>query len=206
MKPPQATRGLIDRLALPVWQRENPGLPLPQVYFVMVRGYRLKTMGDPARNDVGINDDAGFLCTPTLYLPENLNTDPSRLGWNPGVGKPYGMLKSNRVWWFYPGAHKGHRPSFRQADDAAVAKALGIPHDGKFEVVRMWGLGDPRNFAEWGHQQVNIHRQRGGGTSSWLCLTVPLDRSDAWLQIATDELKRYGQRTIPVILLEGPVN
>jgi hypothetical protein len=196
----------MDRLALPIWQAENPGLPMPQVYFIMVRGYRLRTMGDPKRNDVGINDDAGFLCTPTLYLPENINTDPSRLGWNPGVGKPYGMLKSNRVWWFYPGAHKGHRPSFRQADNAEVAKALGIPHDGKFEVTRMWGHNDPRNFSEWGHQQVNIHRQLGSSTSSWLCLTVPLARSDAWLQIATDELKRYGQKTIPVILLEGPVN
>ena len=203
---PKAHRGLIDRLALPVWQAENPGRPMPQVYFVMVRGYRTRTMGDPGRNDVGIFDDAAFLCTPTLYLAEDSNTDPSRLGWNPGVGKPYGMLKSNRVWWFYPGAHKGHRPSFRQADDAEVAMNLGIPHEGKFEVTRMWGHGDPRNYDEWGHQQVNIHRAGMSATSSWLCLTVPLDRCDAFLQIATDDLKRHGQKTIPVILLEGPVS
>lgn len=205
MNKPKASRGLIDRLALPVWQAENPGLPLPQVYFVMVRGYRFKTMGNPERNDVGIFDDAAFLCTPTLYLPENANTDPSRLGWNPGVGKPYGMLKSNRVWWFYPGAHKGHKPSFRQADDELVAKKLNIPHSGKFLVTRMWGHGDPRNYDEWGHQQVNIHRAGMSFTSSWLCLTIPLDRSDAFLQTATDELKRYGLKTIPVILLEGPI-
>lgn len=206
MHPPQATRGLIDRKALAVWRQENPDVPLPKVYFVMVRGYRFASMGNPERNDVGIFDDAGFLCTPTLFLPENLNTDPSRLGWNPSVGKPYGMLKSDRVWWFYPGAHKGHRPSFRQADDAAVAKMFGIPHEGRFKVTRMWGHGDKRNYDEWGHQQVNIHRAGMSSTSSWLCLTVPLDRCDAWLQIATDELKRYGQRTIPVILLEGPIN
>ena len=206
MNKPQASRALVDRLALPIWHQENPDLPLPQVYFVMVRGYRKHSMGNPDRNDTGIFDDAAFLCTPTLFLAENSNTDPSKLGWNPGVGKPYGMLKSNHVWCFYPGAHKGHRPSFRQADDQAVAKMFGIPHDGRFEVTRMWGHNDPRNYDEWGHQQVNIHRAGISTTSSWLCLTIPIDRCDAFLQIATDELKRYASKKIPVILLEGPIN
>jgi hypothetical protein len=206
MNQPNATRALVDRCAKVIWDQDHPGEALPQVYFVMVRGYRETTMGHPERNDVGIFDDAHFLCTPTLFMAENANTDPSKLGWNPGVGKPYGMLKSNRVWWFYPGAHKGHRPSFRQADDRAVAKMFGIPHEGLFEVTRMWGHNDPRNFDEWGHQQVNIHRAALSSTSSWLCLTIPIDRCDAFLQIATDELKRYAQKTIPVILLEGPIN
>ena len=206
MSPPAASRALVDRLALPVWHVENPGLPLPPVYFVMVRGYRFKTMGNPERNDVGIFDDAAFLCTPTIFLAENSNTDPSRLGWNPGVGKPYGMLKSNRVWWFYPGAHRGRRPAFRQADDATVAKMFGIPHQGRFEVTRMWGHSDPRNRDEWGHQQVDIHPASLSSTASWLCLTLPVDRADAFLQIATDELKRHALKTIPVILLEGPIN
>lgn len=206
MNKPNASRALVDRLAQVVWDKDHPNETIPKVYFVMVRGYRFQSMGNPERQDVGIFDDAAFLCTPTLFLAENSNTDPSRFGWNPGVGKPYGMLKSNHVWWFYPGAHKGHRPSFRQADDAAVAKMMGIPHEGKFHVTRMWGHNDPRNYDEWGHQQVNIHRAGMSSTSSWLCLTIPLDKSDTFLGIATDELKRYGQKTIPVILLEGPIN
>lgn len=206
MNLPKASRALVDRLALPVWQEENPGKPLPQVYFVMVRGYRKTSMGDSTRNDVGIFDDAAFLCTPTLFLAENSNTDPSKIGWNPGVGKPYGMLKSNHVWHFYPGPHRGRRPAFRQADDANVAKSFGIPHEGKFLVTRMWGWNDPRNYDEWGYQQVDIHPASVSSTSSWLCLTLPYDRSDAFLQNATNELKRYGQKTIPVILLEGPIN
>jgi lysozyme len=205
MNRPQATREEVDAAALPIWLAESPDKPLPKVYFVMVRGYRYKTMGNPERNDVGIFDDAAFLCTPTKYIAENSNTDPSRLGWNEGVGKPFGLLKSNRVWWFYPGAHKSHRPAFRQADDIAVAKMFGIPHEGRFLVTRMWGWGDPRNYDEWGHQQVDIHRAGMNTTSSWLCLTIPLDRSDPFLQEATDELKKYEQKTIPVILIEGPI-
>lgn len=206
MNPPRITRPELERLALPIWRQENPTAPLPVVYFVMVRGYRFKTMGNPERNDVGVNDDAGFLLTPTLFMAENMNTDPSRLGWNQGVGKPYGMLKSNRVWWFYPGAHKGRTPAFRQADDASVARMFDIPHDGKFLVTRMWGYDDKRNYEEWGHQQVNIHQQSVSSTSSWLCLTVPIDRYEAFLGTAVNELRRYALKKIPVILIEGPVN
>ena len=202
---PKASRELVIEKATAGWLADGNEGPLPKVFFFMVRGYRKTSMGDPTRNDVGINDDAGFLVTPDAFYPENMNTDPSRLGWNPGVGKPYGMLQPG-VWWFYPGPHKGHRPSFRQADDADVAKRLGIPHEGKFKVMRMWGYNDPRNYLEWGHQQVNIHRQVISSTSSWLCLTVPFDRSDRWLQIATDALQVHGQKIIPVILVEGPIN
>jgi hypothetical protein len=161
-------------------------------------------MGPTPKNDYGYFDDAFFLVSPTTFLPANANTDPSKLGWNPGVGKPYGMLKPG-VWWFYPGPHKGKLPAFRQADNAEVAKNLKIPHDGKFHVTRMWGRDHKDNFDEWGHQQVNIHFGVGPitGTSSWLCLTVP--KGSPWLQAATDELKKYGQRLLPTILIEGPI-
>lgn len=205
MNPPNVTRPFIEALALKAWRADGNEGPLPKVYFFMVRGYRFKTMGNPERNDVGINDDMGVLLTPTHFVPINMNTDPSRLGWNSAVGKPYGMLQPG-VWWFYPGKHKGRGPAFRQADDAAVAKMLGIPHEGRFKVMRMWGYNDPRNKIEWGHQQVNIHWQSMSSTSSWLCLTVPVDLSDEWLGLATSEMKKYGQRIIPVVLVEGPIN
>ncbi len=196
---------MIEQRAAAAWLADGHTSPLPLVYNLAVRGYRLRTMGNPERNDVGIFDDAFFLCTPDGFHPENANTDPSRLGWNPGVGKPYGLLQPG-VWWFYPGAHRGVRPAFRQADDAAVAKKFGIPHDGKFKVVRTWGHDDPRNYLEWGYQQVNMHPAGMNTTSSWLCLTLPLDRAKPWLQKATDALKKHKQKLLPVILIEGPIN
>jgi hypothetical protein len=204
MKLPKAPRDLIERLALEGWRADGNEGPLPAVYNLAVRGYRASTIGPTPKNDFGYFDDSFFLVSPTTFLPANANTDPSKLGWNSGVGKPYGMLKPG-VWWFYPGPHKGKIPAFRQADNAEVAKKLGIPHDGKFHVTRMWGRDDKRNYDEWGHQQVNIHFGVGPitGTSSWLCLTVP--KGSPWLQAATDELKKYGQRLLPTILIEGPI-
>lgn len=205
MNPPLAEKSLVERLALAKWREDGNTGPLPAVYNLAVRGYRFRTMGNPERNDVGIFDDAFFLVTPDGFYPENANTDPSRLGWNPGVGKPYGMLQPG-VWFFYPGAHKGVSPAFRQADDAQVAKAFGIPHEGKFKVRRMWGIDDPRNYIEWGHQQVNIHPASMSTTSSWLCLTLPYDRAKNWLKIATLALKENRQKLLPVILIDGPIN
>lgn len=202
---PKASRKLVIAKALEAWRADGNEGPLPAVFNLAVRGYRKTTMGNPTRNDFGIFDDAFFLVTPTTMLAENANTDPSRIGWNPGVGKPYGVLKPG-VWYFYPGAHKGVKPAFRQADNADVAKKLGIPHKGKFHVTRMWGINDPRNYDEWGYQQVNIHPAAVSSTSSWLCLTLPFDRAKAWLQTATNALKEHKQKLLPTILIEGPIN
>lgn len=216
MSLPQASRALVESIALKAW-KEAGSIPgnlrsdadpnqLPPVFVLAVRGYRRDSMGKPGVNDVGIWDDAFFLVTPEWFLPENANTDPSRLGWNPGVGKPFGLLQPG-VWYFYPGAHKGITPAFRQADDATVAARLGIPHEGKFYVERSYGPGDPRNWKEWGHQQVNIHPGgNAGGTSSWLCQTLPKPRAKAWLQEGWDALKHHGMKTLPYILVEGPIN
>ena len=186
------------------WMQVCPEIVMPEVWMLGVRAYRKSTMGNPKRNDVGIFDDMLGLVSPGVWRPENANTDPSRLGWNPGVGKPYGMLEPG-VWWFYPGPHKGRSPAFRQSDDADVARKLGIPHDGKFLVKRMWGWDDPRNYLEWGHQQVNIHPAAMSSTSSWLCMTLPYDRAHNWLQTGWDELKKYKQKKIPLVLIDGPV-
>lgn len=202
---PSDTRAATEELALEAWRKDGNEAPLPKVYFFMRRNNRPR-LGRRKGNDVAINDDLGILTSPTVFDGRDMNADPSKLGYNENVGKPYGMLKPG-VWWFYPGPHKGHNPSFRQADDADVARKLGIPHEGKFHVTRMWGWDDPRNYSEWGHQQVNIHWQRSVvGTSSWLCLTVPLAYSDEWLGLAQSEMRKYKQKIIPVILVEGPIN
>lgn len=202
--PPKIRRELAVELGTEAWKQANGDDPMPDVWLFMVRGYRATSMGPTPLNDPGIWDDLIALVTPHSFHAINANTDPSRYGWNPGVGKPYGILQPG-VWWWYPGPHKGHTPAFRQADDSETGRKLGFPHDGKFFVERCWGRNDPRNYHEWGHQQVNIHLGGINSTSSWLCLTVPPQGGEQFLQRAWDSLKAYKQKVIPGVLIEGPV-
>jgi len=202
--PPKVKRELVVKLAEAEWREQHGDDPMPSVYLYMVRGYRSSTMGGSG-NDVGIWDDMMALVTPHSFHAINANLDPSRLGWNPGVGKPFGILQPG--WWmWYAGAHKGKRPAFRQADDAETGRKLGFPHDGKFFVERCWGKGDKRNYHEWGHQQVNIHLGGENTTSSWLCLTVPPEGGKEFLQRATDSLKAYKQPYLHGCVVDGPIN
>ena len=202
--PPKLATSLADDLIDAAWEKYRPGETKPEVVALFIRGYREKTMGDPDRNDVGMIDDYALWRSPSQRFHCNCNTDPSRIGWNPGVGKPYAMLQPG-IWDFYPGAHRGKRPALRQADDAATAKRLGIRNEGKFLVKRMWGWDDPRNYDEWGHQQINIHPMSVSSTSSWACLTIPIDYVSPWLGGVTRALSACSQATIPVALIEGPV-
>lgn len=204
--PPRVTRENVEYHAEIAWHAEYPDEPLPAVYVLDVRGYRKTTMGDPTRNDVNLWDDLSAIVSPTIFLPENSNLDPSKLGWNAAIGKPYCMLQPG-VWWFYYGPHKGQLPAFRQADDAQTALKLGIPHGGKFFVERCYGHADRRNYTEWGHQQINRHPGGLHSTSSWACLTLPPADGVArnWLQTAKRQLDLHGQKLLPSILIEGPV-
>ncbi len=199
---PKLTREEAIALALKGWRADGHEGDLPPVFMLAVRGYWPRSMGPTPGNDFGFWDDAFFLVTPTGFFAKPANTDPSRIGWNPGVDKPFGVLQPG-VWEFYPGPHKGIAGCFRQADNAAVAKKYGIPHEGKFKVMRTWGRNDPRNFIEWGHQQVNIHPGSRSGTSSWLCLTLPPDYALNFLARAKTAIDKAGLRTLKVVLVEG---
>lgn len=202
---PKISRELVIKLATQAYALSGRPGPLPPVFAFAVRGYRSSTMGGPG-NDFGIWDDMICLVTPDSFLPENANTDPSRVGWNEAIGKPFAVLQPG-VWDFYPGPHKGVSPAFRQADDADVAKRLGITqHDGKFHVLRCYGRNDSRNYLEWGYPQIDIHPGGEVSTSSWACQTLPKPRAKPWLQAGWDALKKYKLKTLTYILVEGPVN
>ena len=202
--PPKVRRELVVKMAEAEWQLANGDDPMPLVYLFMVRGYRATTMGPTPGNDPGIWDDMMALVTRDSFHAINANLDPSRYGWNPGVGKPFGILQPG--WWmWYPGPHKGKRPAFRQADDAATGRKLGFPHEGKFLVERCWGRGDKRNYFEWGHFQANVHLGGYRTTSSWMCPTVPPQGGKAFLQRATDALKSHNQPFMHGCIVEGPI-
>jgi hypothetical protein len=202
---PKLKKSLANDIIHFEWERQRPGETKPKVIGLAVRGYRQRTIGNPERNDVGEVDDLLYWQSPEGMDMTNANTDPSKLGWNHGVGKPYGMLQPG-IWDFYAGSHRGRRPAFRQADNAEVALKYGIRNQGKFLVERMWGWNDPRNYMEWGHQQVNIHPMSISSTSSWLCLTIPVDHSDRWIGGAQRVMKIHKQPVFSVVLIEGPIN
>lgn len=79
-----------------------------------VRAYYRDTMGVDKANDVGIYDDAIFLVSHLPMLACNANTDPSRLGWNAGVDKPFAVLQPG-LWYFRRGPHKAHPARFASA-------------------------------------------------------------------------------------------
>ena len=203
--PPKIKRELAESLFSVNWRNQYGDEPEPLVKLLMVRGYRATSMGPTPGNDVNYWDDMIALITPDSFHAINGNLDPSRLGWNPGVGKPFGILQAGPVWWWYRGPHKGKRPAFRQADDKDVGRKMGFPHDGAFFVERCWGKGDPRNYFEWGHQQVNIHLGGYKTTCSWLCLTVPPQGGKVFLQRCWDALANFKQKYMPGTIVDGPV-
>lgn len=201
---PKVTRSLVESVAAEHWTRcQKDQIALPERYILGVRGYRLNTMGKPGENDFGIWDDAMFYVSPTMFLAENANTDPSRLGWNAGVGKPMAVLNTG-CWPFRRGPHKGRTPAFRQMTHNE-AKQRNAPNDGRFEVTRTFAVGDKRNYVEAGYYAINIHPGGNVGTSSEGCQTIPANRSDRFLQKIWDDTMEANMPFVWYLLVEGPI-
>lgn len=205
MSPPKAPRSLIVRLAEEDFARSGPpGVAMPTHYLVAVRGYRAQSMGPTKGNDTNIMDDALFWVTPEGVTAINANTDPSRYGWNAGVGKPMAVLQTG--WWpFYRGPHKGRTPSLRQ-HTVEQGRAKRLPNDGRFAVTRTYAPGDPRNYQEAGYYAINVHDTRWStGTSSEGCLTAHPDVYVPFMTQVWKDSKKARVDTIWCCLLEGPV-
>jgi hypothetical protein len=168
-----------------------------------VRGYYRDSLGTPGANDVGIYDDAIFLVAPVVFLAVNANTDPSRLGWNEGVGKPFAVLQPG-LWFFRRGPHKGNIPALRQCTDEEAA-SRNIPHDGEFLVERSYGVGNAKNFRERGYFAINMHRGGVNGTSSWGCQTIPPGQFDGFMNAVWAESVKVNQARLPYLLMDGPI-
>lgn len=183
----------------------------PAVAILGVRGYRRDTMGRVGVNDVGIYDDALFVRFPGGVLNCNGNTDPSRIGYNPGVGKPFAQLKTG-VWPFILGLHKGKYMALRQPYEEQTPK-LGLEHFfgigdpraiGHFTVIRDDGRG--RRYEDTAYHAINIHMGGNNGTSSWGCQTLPPEGWHQFIDVVIREMKRAGQLWIPYCLIDGPVS
>jgi lysozyme len=172
-----------------------------------VRGYYRDSKGVEGRNDVGIYDDAMFFIAPGVFLAVNANTDPSRLGWNAGVGKEFAMLMPG-TWYFIRGAHKGKVPALRQADEDQ-ADDVKIPNHGHFKVWRAKGMeavlaGTAR--VDDNYHAINIHRGGENTTSSWGCQTIPPEQFEGFMLSVWEHTKKHSQERIPYRLIDGPIN
>lgn len=196
MSKPQANEALILGIL------DDANVP-ETVRILAVRAYYRDSIGRVGLNETGVYDDAMFLCAPGIFRAVNANADPSNLGWNPGVGKPYAMLQPG-LWYFRRGAHKGKKLALRQCTDEEASEH-GIPNDGEFKVMRMFGENDARNYKETGYFAINVHSGGYTSTSSWGCLTIPPEDYPDFMTQVWDSSIKCRQSRIPVLLIDGPI-
>ena len=152
-----------------------------KVILLGIRGYYMRTMGDPSKNDRGIYDDAIFILAPGFFQAFNANTDPSifRKGiatLKPGVHR---YRKGNH------GISKG--PGYPALRPATVGEKLPVTRDGQ---------GDSEGIA------INIHRGGFKTTSSEGCQTIHPNQWNGFITKVYELMDDCKQSTIPYVLVE----
>lgn len=158
------------------------GIDRTKAALVFVRGYYLDSMGQRGRNDLNVYDDAAFILSPSLFESFNANTDPS-FG-----GRRLAMLNLGK-YKFQTGKHRGQYRALR-----AFPEGVELPcsRDGRASTCRY----------------INIHKGgsvngRAGVTWSEGCLTIPWLQYSDWVERVYDQIRRYSQQTIDVVLVEN---
>lgn len=162
--------------------RDHYGIDSSKPMLVFVRGYYLDTMGQRGKNDINLYDDAAFILSPTLFESFNANTDPAF------AGRKLAMLNLGK-YQFYKGKHRGQYNALR-----AYPEGVKLPctRDGVASIC----------------SAINIHKGgsvngKDGVTWSAGCLTIPWLQYTEWIERVYDQMTRYGQKTIPVVLVEN---
>lgn len=134
-----------------------------------VRGYYLRSMGDPEHNDRGMYDDAAAVVTPQSFATYNFNTDPSRYRAATDERKGMAVLAPG-IYRYTLGTHGLSKPKSQQYQ--AMVQA------GEVKVIRDGGMIDVGYFG------VNIHHGGDTTTSSEGCQTIPPGRQfDQFMQV-----------------------
>lgn len=161
-----------------------------EVIIVGGRGYYLNSMGKPNVNDVGIYDDGCVVISPTAYATFNFNTDPGKIGWNRGIGKPYAVLKPG-AYQYRKGMHKGQYWAFVEAGPVTVIRD---PKDGVTKAYE-------ETSEDFG---IHIHKGSYNSTSSEGCQTIYPDQWDAMKNLVYGEMDRHGQKVVTYLLVDWP--
>ncbi|MCA0445171.1 MAG: hypothetical protein LCH54_02955 [Bacteroidetes bacterium] len=167
------------------------GRTLYPVIVVGIRGYYLKTMGNPASNDRGIYDDALCIDSPQVTAAFNANTDPShfRMGKGSGIEKGIARLK--------PGSYNAHCLGLHKNKYLALVQRLGV-----VTVIRDC---EP-DYEESGYFGINIHKGGYTTTSSLGCETIHQDKWESFISTVKDQSVRYfgkkwDKTVIPYVLM-----
>lgn len=160
---------------------------------VGIRGYYLKSLGNPESNDRNIYDDAIFIDSPHVSASYNGNTDPSmfRKGTVSGKAKGVARLKSGLYFSHCFGLHKGKY--------LALVQRMG-----KVTVIRD---GEPE-YEESGYFGLNIHKGAYNSTSSLGCQTIYPTQYASFISLAEEQARRlfgkaWKMSVIPYILIEN---
>jgi lysozyme len=173
---PRMTREQAERVAM---ARGVASLPV----LIGIRGYYLRTMGDPTKNDRGIYDDAIALLTPNSFATYNANTDPSRS--RPATADRKGMaVLLPGLYRYRLGIHGLSRPKSQQYEALVQAGPVTVDRDGGKAETGMFG--------------INIHRGGETGTSSEGCQTIPPNQWDLFLRSIRGAI---GRGVIPYLLI-----
>jgi lysozyme len=146
-----------------------------------IRGYYRRTMGDPAKNDRGIYDDALFLISPNAHAAFNANTDP-------GVHRKHIATLRAGLWLYKIGIHGLSKPPEKRYTALVQADKVEVLRDGEASERGMFG--------------INIHRGGRTTTSSIGCQTVWPDQWEAFIALVKSEMKHHSQTVIPYLLID----
>jgi lysozyme len=156
------------------------------VAIVGIRGYYLRTLGDPRKNDRGIWDDCIAVISPTAFAAYNGNTDPSF--WRKGIASLVEGVHKYRK-----GRHGISRgnpyPALRPANPS---ESLPVTRDGQ--------LGRSQGVAINIHRGGSINSTSPSVTSSLGCQTLPREQWPSFVNLVYGEMDRYGQKVIPYVL------
>ena len=160
---------------------------------VGIRGYYLRTLGDPTTNDRNIYDDALFIDTPNVSASFNGNTDPSLFRKGTGT-KP----TTKGIARLKPGLYFSHSFGLHRGKYLALVQRMA-----EVTVIRD---GDPE-YEDTGYFGLNIHKGSYNSTSSLGCQTIFPSQYESFITLAKDQAqrlysKKWNRTPIPYILLE----
>ena len=163
---------------------EKYNLPQNQVYLIAFRGYYSRTF-PPVGNNIGVYDDALIMISPDYYNTYNFNVDPS----SEKTGRA--NVVSNQIIEFEIGIHNRSKAKSRQY------KAL-IQDEATFKIYRY-------NQGTKYEDSIGINLHKGGynTTSSLGCLTVYPDQWDSFIKDVEQQMNRYKQKKIQLIILDA---
>ena len=147
-------------------KKAHPNFVEPDLYWVGIRGYYKRTMGDPTSNDRAMYDDALFIVGKNDFEAYNGNCDPARFqkgiaNLKPGIWPAYRFDK-----------HRGSYVALCQR-----AAKVTVVRDQVGEDTGMFG--------------INIHRGGTYGTSSAGCQTIPPVQWDGFISTSLALAKKY---------------